>query len=375
MSAPSIPALNNYQFAIPAYNGNALNVGSKIKDQRDGSETITMREQSRQVTQATADFVTATNTYKEQHLSASKRAEEAKQEISSPLKNKAIAITLLVTAIILVIAPIIAAVLTGTWAFALLALPFLIALVPASHYTHIFRKSVSQLESDIAAPKALPVPVKRVIAPYVAANDLDLRTSRISAINQLSSKTLREINNSRFSIPQIVDYALLDGTTTPHHRAEFYSRSVYLMNTLNELDRLQGIFDRSINTEFDKFASQLRKWHAFEELQISFEESYLRQDEQQRIQNQAPRQPGQPAPSLVRTVLSNVDLAIRKGLLESRKREFYTLHGRLTAEINAWRTQSVERVRIAYQDNVMRLENAYFQTKLAAQDRIVFTRM
>jgi hypothetical protein len=374
MSVPSIPTLQHYQFAFPIYNGNSVTVGSKIKELADGSETNMKRVQNSDVAHAAADYALEMAAYKEQHLSASQKAEEAKKQIDAPLKSKAIAITVLVAAILFTIGPIIAAVMTGTFAFALFALPSLIALVPASHYTHVFRKSVADLESDIAAPGKLRSPAKRVIAPYVAANDLDLRTSRISAINELSSKTLQEINKSRFSHSQILDYALLDSVTTPHHRAEFYSRALYLLQARKELDATQQGCTRGINTAYHIFLNQLKRWHSEQQFQISAEDATLKMEENRRLQNQISSRQGEPRPSTLRTVVSNIDLVVRRSLLEGRKQEFYTLHGRLNSEINAWQTQSLERVNNAYQSSVAQLENVYLQTKLAAQNRIAFTR-
>lgn len=317
-------------------------IGTAIKDLPPGAETAAKKAHSTAVTKLREQFVSDTERYNHALNNANVRADAAEKVISNERWKKVAAITALVATIIGIVGAIVATAITGTLPLLAIAIPFTIALVPSSYYTHIFRLKVSDLENDIAAPKQLQAPTLH-LPTYYPSDDLDLKQSRIDAQNAMAAKsTLQQFANSPYSPERITGYALL-GDKTP----SYYARCLQLSHIYNTVIREKQGYTSQATQEVAKLKRELESWKSKEDSFINSQEWALANREIVR--------PRKPVPGVIHAV-GNV---LTRFQLDNRKSEIATNYAKRSADIQTWYSQTMQNISSAYDKAISSLERQF----------------
>lgn len=329
------------QTIYPVFNSNIvhnnldhLDVGKGVQDLPSGAETEMKQSHDIESARIQKQYTQDLAQYEHNFQSASVKATKASTLIDGALKKQAIAITLLVASIVAVVGIAVASIVTGTWPIAFIAVPFLIAIVPTSYYTDIFRKLVDTLEGDIKAPGRLRQPILE-LPVYNPRKDLDLAQSRMSAQNEIAFMTLQQIAESEWSNDEIIRYALLDKVAplTSEQRPAFYSKCIQLINEYGKIVKEQNRYLDSAESEYKRIKHELKEWKNQQEEHIRLQEhTFHHQYEVQVRLNHARRRTGR----LLVTPHMSMGRVLSRWDLERMKAEVAEGYGRRDNEIRNW---------------------------------------
>lgn len=254
--------VQTYNFQIPEYSINVEKaIGASIKDMDDGAKTPMVQQNEQQLEEAEKRLQSDTKAYELKFSALSLKAEAAKSKIGIERYNKAFAVTLLSVAVLGAIALPATAAVIGSGVVAATAIPFFIGIAPAGYFTHVYRKEVSRLENEIAAPGRLCKPVKEYVAKYNPHHDLDLKSTRLEVMNSLCTKTLRELANSDWTTDQMVQYRLLDGFQgVKGDGIPFYNRCITLIKQYKDIRLDRDKIKVKIISDYQTKSSQCDDW-------------------------------------------------------------------------------------------------------------------
>lgn len=345
--------------------GVSLNVGTAIKDMPQGADTTMKRDHNFAVIQAKERFDAAEKQYENDFQLATQKATTASNAIGDARKKKIIAITILAASIIAIVGTAIALGVSGLWPVALIAVPFLMALVPTSYYTHLFRKLVSSLENDIQAPGLLPKPVL-TLPVYNPKQDLDLLQSRIDAQNILALGNLKQLAESKWSNDQITNYALLDRVTpiSMDKRPQFYAKCIQLIDGFGLIMKQHTALKSQADHEFQKMDQALKEWKRDQDSYISSQEWTLREQERQQAAIREARLAGRPIP--VYSPLSGIATLLSRWELEKLKTTTAETYGRRDSDNRGWYRSTLVSIETTFQQASNHLEMQYSYAKAAA---------
>lgn len=337
---PQIPPVTQYQFTLPAMGtiSGSLDVGKSIKDQPDGTITSKKQAYDEAVAHAESTYQTDMVNYQQKHEAAVASAKEAEQQIKHPRLMKALAISALALCIIGAVGIIAASIVTQTWPILFAAIPFMVGSIPSGIYTNIFCNKVSELEDTIAAPKKMPVPVMKSVPHYQLYRDLDLRSSRIDAVNSLARKTIQQLAESEWSTAEILNYGLLDGAKgllTASSRQGFYAKSIQLIDYYHSVCSAQNQTSAKIRAKYRDLSQQLDRWKSQQDAQIRHREHDISEREwSQRREIQVQREHHEVRP--LYNVINSFDIGWSRADLESYKTKVATSYGAATSDIEHW---------------------------------------
>jgi hypothetical protein len=371
--SPIQPMYSNFSVPAAGFTGTSLQVGTAVKDLPTDGATQMKKEYEHAVKSAHEQYKNDTEQYKVDFELATTKAQEAAKVISEERKKKMIAVTLLVTTIIASVGILIASAVTMTWPIAVAAVPFLIALVPTSYYTHIFRTSVSQLEHRIRAPKALPKPALGLPAPYNPKLDMDLPGTRTELQNSLALKTLAGLVETGHSTDDMVRYALLDRAPrqlADDKRPAFYGKCIQLIQAYGRVCEERSHFEAQAGTEHHRLRHELCHWKSQQDGHISVAEANLHEQERKEHQRKiVEAQNPKSNQGVCKTVLEGARIItheIAKIDLDNQKKEIERTYGRREAEITNWYSNTTEAISTQFAAAMSQLEQQYMDAKVQA---------
>lgn len=364
----SIPPQINPNYVIPDSNpvGHTLNIGTAIKDMPDGTDTPMRIEYNTKVHRAHEKYTNDQIEYDREFSRLTEVARTAETTIHDARKKKMIAVTALVTTIFATVAIGIASAVTGTWPLAFAVVPFLIGMVPASYYTHVFRKSVSRLESDIQAPSILRRPVLS-LPTYSPHTDLDLKQTRIDFQNRIAGMSLAMLAQARYNETDVVRYALLDKVTViaPSKRPAFYAKCLQLIQAHGELYKEQQKCIRMTGQSYSSLKSDLHRWKSEQDRSIRIEEENLRHREEAETRTECRISEQPPYHTVVKTV-QTISIAVARHNLDTRKRELERTFGRREADLDNWQSNMNQSIENGLKAALNQLEQQYTLAKSSA---------
>lgn len=338
-----------------------MQVGSSVVDMPQGAETTMKKANLVAVTREYERFNSSSIQYEIDFKAATIKAEQAKTVVDDARKKKILAITAVAATAIAVAAVVAAAIVTQTWPILFIATPFLIGMVPASYYTHIFRKNVTSLENDIAAPQKIQKPYLN-LPVYDPQRDLDLQQTRINVQNTLAQKTLKELAQVSWSNNTLINYALLDRVTvlTPEKRPVFYAKTIQLIEAYGEIVKEHNSYLSQARREFDKLDNELRSWKREQDSLISSAEYNLLEAERFQTQIDEARRRGEPAPVRPAGHFLNT---ISRWELDSQRSRVGENYGRRDAQNNTWYESTMNNINVAFSIAIAELERQYATAK------------
>ncbi|MCE5293649.1 MAG: hypothetical protein LLF94_03420 [Chlamydiales bacterium] len=365
----SIPAAIYPKFHVPdtASIVNGPKVGLAIKDVANDQETTNKRVHAAAVARITEQYKADDAQYSKDFTTATIKAEAAKKVIGSERFKKVLAITALVATIIGIVGAVIATAVTGTLPLLFIAVPFVVGLVPASYYTHIFRKSVDSLDADIARPSQIRKPVL-YLPEYNMAHDFELKQSRESAVNVLSSKsTLRQVYETRYTTHDIVQFALLERMTQApeNKRPQFYAKVVELINAMGKADANKAEYKSDTEREFYKLDSELAKWNQTEQQYISSQELKLATNSSIHTHTTFNRRNPKPV-RVVSAVVGTATAILTRMEIDRRKTEVLNTYIQRNQANRAWKSNLLNKIDQKYTKAIGKLETQFANAKIAA---------
>jgi hypothetical protein len=325
---------------------------------------------------------------------AEESASKASGAIGSARLKKALAITALVIAILGTIAAIAAAAATQLWPVCFAILPFAIAIVPSSIFTHIFRKQVSELEDVIAKPGTIKKPILR-LPSYDPSCDLDLEESCIALQNRFSRMSIEQLHDFRTSdfnsykdladrysdmligyemrqldcdhFPEkIVGYALLDRATIirPEKRPAFYAKSIQLIESFAKIRSELGDYTRELCETNKAMRNELKEWKSEQDDFIRSQEWHLHA--QTAAATSQLYRADRRRVSVIGPVINTVTAALSQWELDRMKASVAESYGRRDAEISHWFKETEQAIESAYSRAAKAIERQYAAAKIAA---------
>jgi hypothetical protein len=224
-----------------------VSVGNSIKDMPVGSMTSALDTHERKVEQITAKYEDDKVQYDKNLTDLNAKAKNAQKQQGEARRKRAFAITAFALSLIAVIGmtvalPSIAAITVAggiCLGIAILAVT-IISRLPGNLMVDYHRKMKTFKKIFDEATKTEPGKLKKpelVLPQYDPERDLDLKESRVKAVNKLSQMTIAQLAASGFSKDEIVNYALLDGITSipEERRPYFYAQCVRLLNAYEKI--------------------------------------------------------------------------------------------------------------------------------------------
>lgn len=358
--------LSNYNRVNQGAAQGNLKVGEAIKDLKEGTKTAMLGAHEKKVEDLTREYQSNLEQYNSTHGKLSMDAEDAKLEISIARRKKAIAITAVAFSVIAIVGIAVATALTGVWLAGLAALPFAVTLVPASYYSHCFRSAVSQLERVIDSPNKLSRPELQ-LPKYDPKKDLDLKESRMQAVNQFANATLADIAKSGFSIQEIVDYDLLGRATktAEKNKPHFYAQCVELIKGFGTLAKTHEENEKLIANEVKKQNDEVAKWNKDMESALHSDKEAIRQLEASIALKKATA--NQTQVHRVDIVTLTANLEIKKVQLNQREAEFRTSYADKKAKVAAFEATVKTKNTADLNGAVEQFENAFTLLKRKAK--------
>lgn len=362
----SIPQTIHPVYTIPGSSpvNVMLNVGASIKDLPPDTETTVKKANDVAVVKVKQQYEADSIQFDKDFQAAEIKAKNAEKIISNTRNKKVIAITLLVATIIATVVTIIFAAITQTWPILFIAAPCLIALVPSSYYTHIFRVSVNELEHDIEAPSKMKRPVLN-LPVYNPKQDMNLLQSRIDTQNKLALMSIRQIFDANISNDEIVGYELLNEVTQIQieKRPAFYAKCIQLINAYGQIDREYKQYCGKAESEYNKLHRELREWKSQQDSYLQSQELALHEQERTVRQITEARRRGELVNVHTRGVVGTI-LSRRK--LDNMKSQVAEGYGRRDVQNRNWYDTTVQTIQSTYQQASANIENQYSATKAAA---------
>lgn len=359
---PSIPSVNYYNFSLPIEEQPLaqLQVGGMIKDQEDGTITSAKIAYDKAVVKAESDYEADMVKYKEKHDAASIKAKDAELEVQKPRKMKAASITALVLSILTSVGLGIAGAVTGTLPLLFIAIPFALAIAPSGYFTNKYCKLVNKLDKIINAPKKMAVPQKAYVKPYHVEDDLDLRSTRINALNTLAQKTISGLAQSKWSKTQMLNYGLLDYAInlTPSTKSAFYAKTFQLIDAYHSMNTKKSEAEGSLNYQHRTMQKDLDHWKSEQDCQIQQREHDL--EERQNLHDREwyrDRREGQP--HTIWHIGDTFDITSSRNNIESYKHKIAITYGQMRSDISHWYQQSHSILETEHQRAIHSLETRY----------------
>lgn len=349
---PSIPSPFQADFSISSSMSWVPLIENKtvIKDFDDQHKTPMLQKHEIAVRIEEAWYAQAQDDYKQTFQDLSTKAIVAKEEIGSARVKKAIAVTCVVATVIGAVGLIVAGAATGMLPLFLAAIPLFIGIAPSAIATRATKQGVARLEREIEAPYNLPVP-KKMLPIYHKEHDLDLKSSRLAAINKLAGMSLQDIANSKWTAQELIDYRLLDqtGKFPENQRSAFYGKSIRLINDCRDLKVGFGKEKAKVDGIFNAKMRELEGWHAQE---ISSIDSHA-YDIQRRRSHQYYVVPdrhhrGHAMLHNTFTMIDAIDTNYSMNNLNQRREEVASTYGYVKGQLNSWRDQAQMNVTEAY---------------------------
>lgn len=341
-----------------------LNVGAYIKDLPENAVTAMQKTHNANVKILKEQHKADLAQFDIDFQAAEIKANSAQTIIGKMKHKKAIAITLLVATIIATVTTIVVAALTQTWPILFIAVPCLIALVPTSYYTDIFRVEVNKLENDIAAPKKMKRPVLN-LPIYNPKHDLDLLKSRLDMQNSLALMSLREIHGLNMSQDTLLGYDLLNRAAViqPEKRPAFYGKCIQLINAINQINKEYRQYSDKAEREYTKLNEELRKWKSKEDYDILTQERTLQDHERTLREVREAQRRGELVHVHTTGIVGNV---LSRWQLEERKADVAKNYGRRDEQISNWHAKTMQSIQKAYQEACEDIEKQYIAAKAKA---------
>ncbi len=360
----SIPAPITPRFALPGLDEQptGIYVGVGVRDLPSGAETTMKRANDARVIQVREEHRIATDGYVQDLARKQGIAQDASTKIGEARKKQIHAITALAVTIIGVIGAIAATWITGTLPLLFVAAPFAIALIPASYYTHIFSKTVSQLDADIAAPGLLKRPVLS-LPQYRPETDLELKTSRLNVVAKLAiNPTLKGLIESHLPSDVITNYDLLDRVTTidPAKKPQVYAKTMQLMTLYTNTVTQYHAYSNQAESENAHLQQELKDW---KEKQQGIIDNQERQLEALIREQQDPNKLEKSTGGKIFTSLSN---ELQRQQIESQKASLVQDCLNRKQQISAWLRDTNLAIQTAYQEAIGQLETKFTAVKAAA---------
>lgn len=341
-----------------------LNVGSAVKDLPPGAETTMKKANDIAVVKVTQRYQADSIQFEKDFEAAEIKAQKAEKMISSTRNKKAIAITLLVATIIATVATVVLAAVTQTWPILFIAAPCLIALVPSSYYTHIFRVSVDELEDDIAAPSKMTRPVLK-LPVYDPKQDIDLQQTRVDIQNQIATMSLRQISETNLSTDAIFGYELLDRVTQiqSEKRPTFYAKCIQLINAYGRIENEYKQYFGKAEREYNKLHTELQQWKSQQDSHLQSQEFALFEQERTARQINEARRRGECVNVHTGGFLGSM---LSRWELDNMRSQVAEGYGRRDAQNRIWYTTTVQTIKNGYQQASTNIEEQYKLAKAAA---------